>query len=221
VKRLLVIAPHPDDEVLGVGGTMARYAEAGAEVSVLIITKTYPHLFVEQHDIRVREETKAAHAILGITNTLYLEFPAAELDKVAHREMNAEVGRIVRELRPDALFLPFTGDIHQDHQSVFNSALVAARPIDDCPVKRIYAYETLSETNWNAPYLTPGFLPNVFVEITGQLERKLQAMQAYASQVKAPPHERSVEALRALATLRGATVSLPAAEAFVLVRDIL
>ncbi|NTV73836.1 MAG: PIG-L family deacetylase, partial [Holophaga sp.] len=114
----------------------------------------------------------------------------------------------------------FPGDLHRDHQLVFHSALVAARPGSAGFPRRLYAYETLSETNWNAPQLTPGFIPNHFVDISGTLEDKLDAFALFRSQVRPPPHERSLETLRALAVLRGATVGLAAAEAFVTIRTV-
>lgn len=126
----------------------------------------------------------------------------------------------MRALSPDLLLAPHPGDIHLDHQLTFLSSLVASRPHQSSYPATIAVYETLSETNWNAPYLTPPFIPNVFVDITDTLEAKLAAFQLFASQVHPAPHERSVEALRALATLRGATVHRPAAEGFVLVRSV-
>jgi len=137
-----------------------------------------------------------------------------------HRALNAMLLDAVRTLAPDELYLPFLGDVHRDHQLVFQSALVAARPCRPGFPRRLYAYETLSETNWNAPYLTPAFTPNHFVDITATLEDKLEAFALFRSQVRPRPHERSLEALRALATLRGATVGLGAAEAFVTIRTV-
>jgi len=218
--RVLVIAPHPDDEVLGVGGTIARHAAEGAEVTVLIATKGYPPAFDEDLVRRGRQEARCAHQLLGVHDTLFLDFPAAGLDSVPHSELNAGIGGVMARVRPDLLYVPFNGDLHRDHQRVFASALVAARPGHANTPRAIYAYETLSETNWNAPFVAPGFAPNVFTDISAHLEKKLAAMRAYASQVKQPPHERSVETLRALATLRGSTVGCAAAEAFVLVRQI-
>ena len=218
--RVLVVAPHPDDEVLGVGGTMARHAAEGAEVSVVIATKGYPPDFSEDLVRRGREEARCAHQVLGVHETLFLDFPAAGLDTVPHSALNAGLGGVMARVQPDVLYLPFNGDLHRDHQRVFASALVAARPGHANTPRAIYAYETLSETNWNAPLLSPGFAPNVFTDISAHLEKKLAAMRSYASQVKQAPHERSVETLRALATLRGSTVGYAAAEAFVLVRQI-
>ncbi len=219
-KRVLVLAPHPDDEVLGPGGTVAKLAAAGALVHVAVVTKAGPPIFTQQVLETGRREAAAAHAVLGIERSHFLSFPAAGLDTVAHAEMNAGLLEVFAEVRPEVVFVPFLGDIHADHQQVFASALVCCRPGTSVTPASLYAYETLSETNWNAPYLTPGFVPNVFVDISEQLETKLEAMRQYGSQLKDFPHERSLEAIRSLASLRGSTVGRRAAEAFVLVRDI-
>ena len=220
-KKILVIAPHHDDEVLGVGGTIARFAAEGAEVSVAILTKGCAPEFDEAAYEIDCQEAKAAHKLLGVKQTIFVPFPAARLDTVPHLEVNKKLVEICRQVQPEIMFIPFNGDIHLDHQRVFLSSLVAARPVNVDAPTTIYAYETLSETNWNAPYLTPNFVPNVFIDISPYLETKIQAMQAYVSQIKPFPNERSEESLRALATLRGSTVNFFAAEAFVLVRQII
>jgi LmbE family N-acetylglucosaminyl deacetylase len=219
-RRVLVIAPHPDDEVLGVGGTMARLAAEGAEVHVVVMTRGYPPLFTAENEERCRAEAIEAHRLLNVAHTEFLNFPAAELDTVPHHEVNAQIGQMIAQVRPETLFVPFVGDIHRDHQRVFLSAMVAARPNGDRTPKTIYAYETLSETNWSAPYLTPGFHPTVFVDIAQHLDTKIRAMQAFASEIKEFPHERSAEAIRALAMFRGSTAGCRAAEALVLIRDL-
>jgi LmbE family N-acetylglucosaminyl deacetylase len=214
----LVLAPHPDDEVLGVGGTIAKLARGGHAVHVVIVTKG-DSLFDPQLIERGRAEARAAHERLGVAATHFLdEFPAAKLDTVPHFQLNARLSAVVRELRPETVYIPFAGDVHRDHQAVAEAAMVACRPIDGSSVRQILAYETLSETNWNAPGITPAFAPNVFSDITETLPRKLEAMAAFASQLRASPHERSVEAVEHLARYRGATVGVSAAEAFVLVR---
>ena len=218
---VLVIAPHPDDEVLGVGGTIARLADAGVDVHVLIATRGQAPQFSDEQIQRVRGEAKAAHAVLGVKDTIFLDHPAARLDQTAHADLNRSIGAVVRDLQPATMFLPFVGDIHLDHQLVFQSSLVAARPHGPVYPRRLLCYETLSETNWNAPQVTPGFIPNLFVDIEATLDRKLEAMSAFGSQTYEPPHERSLNALRALATLRGATVHLHAAEAFMQMRQVL
>ena len=220
VQRALVIAPHPDDEILGCGGTIARLVALGREVHVAVVTSGTAPRFNAEHVTTVEDEARRAHAFLGVTETHFLGFPAAELDRVAHADVNAAMLKLVGELGPDTMFLPFIGDIHLDHQLIFTSAMVAARPRGEHYPARLYAYETLSETNWYAAGITPGFLPNVFVDISGHLDRKIEAFQHFQSQVAPFPNERSVEGLRALATMRGATVHRHAAEAFMLLREV-
>ncbi|WP_416357625.1 PIG-L deacetylase family protein [Aureimonas phyllosphaerae] len=219
--RCLVIAPHPDDEVLGCGGTMARAAAVGCEVHVAVVTRGQAPAFSEDLINTVRAEARAAHAHLGVLETHWLELPAAQLAETPHARLNAALADLVRKVRPDTLLIPFVGDMHLDHQLIFLSSLVASRPHQAEYPRRILAYETVSETNWNAPYVTAGFVPNVFIGIEETLERKLEAAALFRSQVRPFPHERSLETLRALAVVRGTAMHLAAAEAFVLIRDVM
>ena len=217
---ILVIAPHPDDEILGAGGTISKLCKAGREVHVCVVTSGRLPLFTAAQTERVRDETAKAHAFLNVKQTHWLGLPAAELTEVPARELNATIGKLVSQLSPFALLIPHVGDIHIDHQLVHLSAMVAARPHQEEFPKLILSYETLSETNWNTPGTTPAFTPNVFVDISEDLEQKLDAFAMFESQARSAPHERSIETLRALATLRGAAVHKVAAEAFMLIRHV-
>jgi N-acetylglucosamine malate deacetylase 1 len=218
--RIAIVAPHPDDEILGCGGTMARAAQAGADIHVVIVTRGQPPQFNGAFVAQIREETLASHARIGVRQTHFLDFPAAALDQVPRADLNQALATVLGGIAPDILFLPFVGDIHIDHQIVFNAAMVYARPRSRDFPRQVFAYETLSETNWLAPGTTPGFLPNCYVDITDTLDTKIEAFQAFTSQVKAAPDERSIEAIRALAILRGATAYRGAAEGFVTIRTI-
>lgn len=218
--RTIVVAPHPDDEVLGAGGTIARLAAEGGDVHVVVVTEGKPPAFAADLIRRVQAEAREAHALLGVRQTHWLGLPAAALAETAHSDLNAALLRIFTDLRPKTVLVPFVGDIHADHQLVFLSSLVASRPHHHGFPERILAYETLSETNWNAPYLAPNFVPNVFIDISRTLGAKTAAMRCFQSQLREPPHERSIATIEALATLRGATVLTQAAEAFVLVRHV-
>ena len=220
IGRALVIAPHPDDEVLGCGGTIARLAASGREVHVGIATEGRPPLYSSETVARVRGEAEAAHRLLGVASTRFLTLPAAGLDAIPQTDINQALHQLIAEVAPDTLFLPFAGDIHVDHQLIFASAMVAVRPLGRDFPRRIFAFETLSETNWGAPGVKPRFDPNLFIGIEETLDRKLEAFRLYASQMKPFPHERSIDAISALARLRGATVHLRAAEAFVTVREV-
>lgn len=219
--RILIIAPHPDDEVLGCGGTIAKFAAEKHEVTVAIMTKAKPPLFSEDYIAQGRREAKEAHKLLGVKETIFLDLPAAELDLTSHGLVNQAISKLLNDIKPDMMFVPFVGDLHLDHQRLFISSLVAARPISKTYPRKVLAYETVSETNWNAPYLAPGFHPTVYIDISDFLKQKLQAFATFKSQVKQFPHERSIEALDALAKLRGATVYCHAAEAFVLIREVI
>jgi LmbE family N-acetylglucosaminyl deacetylase len=220
IRYALVLAPHPDDEVLGCGGTIARLAAQGCIVDVGIVTRGMPPRFDAAQAATVRDETGKAHALLGVRTTHFLDLPAAELDQLAHADLNRAIGTLVHNLRPDTLFVPFAGDLHLDHRLVFDAAMVAARPRGDAYPLRILAYETVSETNWSAPRIAPSFEPNTFIDISTHLEAKLNAFACFVSQVRPYPDERSIETLRALAMVRGSCVSRAAAEAFMLIREV-
>ena len=219
--RLLVIAPHPDDEVLGAGATMARFSEEGHEVYVCVVTRGQPPLFDEASVERVRREAVQADRSLGVRKTIYLDgFPAALLDAVPHSRLNAALTEVVEDVDPEVLLIPHAGDLHMDHRLVFESALVAVRPTARPSPRSVLAYETLSETDWKAPRVGPSFEPTTHVQVGPYLERKLEAMRIFDSQVKDFPHPRSLESLRALARMRGASVGFEAAEAFMMVREV-
>jgi LmbE family N-acetylglucosaminyl deacetylase len=216
----LVIATHADDEVLGCGGVIARHADQGDQVHVLVVTRGIPEMFPPEHVEMIRQELYAAHRVLGVSSVRFLDFPAPKLDTIPGHELADAIAGVIRSLQPAVVYLPHHGDLHGDHQAVYKATLVAARPINGCPVRKLLCYETLSETEWASPLGGEAFVPTVFVDITPYLQRKLQALGCYRSQLREPPHPRSQQCLEALARFRGATVDLGAAEAFALVRDI-
>jgi len=217
---ILVVAPHPDDEVLGPGGTIARRVHEGRDVFVVIVTHADPSIFPDYSLDEGRAEAIRAGGILGVRKTMFLEeFPAALLDTVPQASLNAAIQEVVDHIEPEVLLVPFPGDLHLDHRKVAEAALVAARPGRSHLVRQIWAYETVSETHWGWG-VGPPFDANGYVDVSAFLETKLEAAAAYASQMRAFPHERSIDALRALAIARGAAVSAEAAEGFQLIRAI-
>jgi len=219
MANVLVIAPHPDDEVLGCGGTIRRMVVAGDQVTVAIATKGTP-LFPASQVRQVRAEARQANAALG-SKLLFLDLPVTRLHLVPKHRLNRVFGSLIRKIKPDTVFVPFPGDRHEDHRQVFDTAMVAMRPDGRRHrVLRIACYETVSETHWSAPGLEPGFEPNFHVDISNTLANKLAAMRLYASQLAEGIPARSVEAIEALARFRGSVVAMPAAEAFVLIRDL-
>jgi LmbE family N-acetylglucosaminyl deacetylase len=218
--NVLVVAPHPDDEVLGCGGVIARHAAQGDRVHVAVVTRGIAELFPPELIEESRQEMRAAHQILGVSGLSFLDFPAPMLDTVPKYKISNALGNEIKLHMPEILYLPHRGDIHSDHQIIFHSALVAARPINDCPVRRILCYETLSETEWAVPSGENAFIPTVYQDISKYLEVKLKALSCFRTQMKPSPHPRSLLSIENLARLRGATVSSLAAEAFILIREI-
>lgn len=218
--KILVIAPHADDEILGAGGTIARYAEEGNQVFVCVVTVGQVPMFSQSVITAIRKEALAAHRLLGVHESIFLELPAVLLSEIPKHEINARLCETVNRIKPDIVYIPHFGDMHYDHTLVAQAAMVAVRPINGCSVKEVYSYETLSESEWNAPHAVNAFLPNTYVNISKQLEIKKKAMACYQSQLKNFPHPRSIKALEALANLRGSTVGTDAAEAFCLLRNI-
>jgi LmbE family N-acetylglucosaminyl deacetylase len=223
MNNILVVAPHCDDEILGCGGVIAKFKSEGHKVFIAIVTNGHlgaPELFKKEGTRRVQAEALSAHSELGVDQTFFLDFPALRLDSIPSYRLSLSIEKVIRENRITDLYIPHRGDIHKDHRITFESALVASRPINDNPVKRIYAYETLSETEWASPFSDDAFIPNVFHDITGFVQLKLKAFAFFKTQEKPFPHPRSQKTIEHLSRLRGSTVGKNAAEAFMLIRDI-
>lgn len=221
--NVLVVAPHADDEVLGCGGTIARHRADGDIVSVAIMTDASvgaPELYSSEQIANIRNEAKSAHEILDVNETRFFDFPAPRLETSPSYKIAAALTELIQELRIETLYIPHQGDLHRDHGVIHNAALVAAKPRPGGCVKSIFAYETLSETEYVPPLSGAAFAPNHYVEIGPHIEAKIEAMKCFGSQLKEFPDSRSIEGIEALARFRGVSVGLEAAEAFSCLRTI-
>lgn len=221
MKKILVIAPHADDEILGVGGTMAKYISEGHDVYVCVVTHGEEPLYSKELVDRLRSETIQAHQYLGIKKTYFLEYPAVMLENIERYKLNGSIMDVINEVLPDEVYIPHVGDMQKDHQIVNEAAMVAVRPKYNHKISAVYAYETLSETEWNIPNTVNAFIPTVYQDISKYLEKKKKALSFFETQVSDFPDPRSTEAAEALAKYRGSTVGAGAAEAFVLIRQIM
>jgi len=220
MKKILIIAPHPDDEVLGAGGIMRKYAKLGHEVYVLVITKGSPKFYSNEKVDNVRAEALKAHQILQVKETVFLDYSAPELDITSKADISNTIFNYLNHWKITDLFLPHRGDIHVDHKIVFEAGLVAARPKCDYSVKNIFAYETLSETEWAPPFADDAFIPTHFENISKEFEDKIQALSCFKSQMKKFPSIRSLDCVESIAKYRGATVGFERGEAFMTIRTI-
>jgi len=220
----LVIAPHADDEVLGLGGTMAKLAASGEKVVVAVLTghgdQEHPLWPPEAWDV-VRAECQSACRILGASEVLFRELPAACLDVTPAWQINAVVNEVIDTVKPSQIFIPFANDLHKDHGALAYATSVATRPYLALgkQVKRILAYETLSETHLAPAYLEPAFQPTAFSDISEFLDAKLEAFAAYKTQIQEDNMPRSLRGIRSQAHYRGCSIGVEAAEAFVVLRE--
>ncbi len=215
-KRILVFAPHNDDEVLGVGGTMAKLSKSN-DVFVCEVTSSK----VPESLQRLRSEAQKAHSLLGVKETFFLDLPVVGIRGANQREVNKKFYDVVAAIKPHIVFIPHEGDLHTDHVETANAAMVALRPLTNPQLMAIFSYETLSETEWNTPNVKNIFAPNMWVDITHGIETKKNAMLCYESQLREYPHPRSIRAIFALAEYRGSTIGVDYAESFMVLRGVL
>lgn len=214
--QTLVIAAHPDDEVLGVGGTIPLIKEAGGDITVVIVTDGSSAQYPGDDAIAARKKAdlKRANDVLGTDTVIALDLPDMRLDTVDHRVLNSAIEQVVKDGQFDTVFVHHPGDVNLDHQMIYRSTLVAVRPFPGQTVKRLLTYEVNSSTEWGARARHSAFVPNVYVDIEHTIARKLEALACYADELRPSPHPRSTEATRIRAELRGSEVGLGHAEAF-------
>src|SRR5215510_5096183 len=220
--RVLVIAPHPDDETLGCGGTLLKHVAAGDSVSWVIVTKAYEPRWPKEVIDRREREIEQVSAAYGFANRFRLTLPAARLDTVPLEDLMAAIDEIVVKVRPDWIYTVHAGDVHTDHRAVFQATMSAVKSFNSANkgVSRLLSYETVSSTDATPPGPSTVFLPIVYCDITPFLERKLEIMSLYGGEVHPYPLPRALESIRALARFRGASVATEYAEAFMLLREL-
>lgn len=224
-KKVLVIAAHPDDEILGCGGTVARHAEQGDEVFHLILG--------EGHTSRAKSRDRADRAnvqrlaklaekagvVVGAKTIKVLDFPDNRFDSVDLLDLVKAVEDVAAAFAPEIVYTHHVGDLNVDHQQTARAVLTAFRPIPGTSVRKILAFEVASATDWAGPAATP-FLPTVWTNIEKTLSKKIKALEVYGEEMRPFPHSRSLESIRAQVTRWGAVAGVPAAEAFMLLREI-
>lgn len=224
--NVLVIAAHPDDVVLGCGGTIAKLAMEGTAVSAAIISQGSTSRYAKHEEVapdvvqKLREWSQEAAHILGLANVTYFDYPDNRLDSVDLLDIVKAIERVVEDVKPRVVFTQHGGDLNNDHALVFRATLIALRPMEKCGVESLLAYEVPSSTEWSFQRFEPIFRPSVFYQIEDTLEAKQKAMAAFETEARAFPHPRSPQALQSIAQRWGSVVGVGAAEAFELIREV-
>lgn len=223
MKSVLILAAHPDDEVLGCGGTIAKLADQGAKIHVAFLADG---VFSREGNAAARQaalEARRAAArqaceILGVTSSSFGDMPDNQLDTLALLDIVQPIEAMIDQRRPDAVFTHHAGDVNIDHRRLHEAVVTACRPQTGHPVRTLLFFEVPSSTEWQPPGSAPLFAPNWFIDISATLDRKMAALDAYSAEMRPWPHPRSRPGVEHLARWRGATVGVEAAEAFILGR---
>ena len=225
--NVLVVAAHPDDEVLGCGGSMAKWSKLGYEVNVIILSegstsrdkkrdRKKHKKYLHQLNICARNACK----ILGVQSVELLDYPDNRMDKVDLLDIVKTVEAFIEKFKPKIVVTHHSGDLNIDHQIIHQAVMTACRPILGQTVKRILSFEVQSCTEWQSQSNNRPFVPNWFEDITESLKVKIKGLEAYSPEMREWPHSRSIRAVEYLAKWRGASVGVEAAEAFMLLREV-
>ena len=223
-KNVLVVAPHPDDETLGCGGSLLKHKANGDNIYWLIITNVFlnkPYNWNEEKIANRQIEIDKVSGLYGFNNTFKLDFPTTELDSISTSELIGSISKIIYDVQPEIIYLPNCYDIHTDHQLTFKAAYSCTKNFRYPFIKRILMYETLSETEFVPSLQSSTFNPNVFVDITEYFGGKLEILKIYKSEIMKGNMPRSISSIESLARFRGSQIGVKYSESFQLLKDIL
>ena len=222
-QQVLIIAAHPDDEVLGCGGTIARHCKQGDNVTVLIMADGVNSRSVDSQAQNIDERKICAHqanSILGVSDLILLSYPDNKMDTVPLLDVVKDIEKVIDKIHPEIIYTHNACDVNIDHRIVNDAVVTACRALPEQSVKQLLFFEIPSSTEWRPPASGYVFQPNWFTDISDTLEIKLEALSAYSEELREFPHPRSLKAVEHLACWRGASTGLIAAEAFELARMI-
>ncbi len=220
MKKILVVAAHPDDEVLGCGGTMARHADQGDEVHVIFVADGVSSRGDKNSHKDRCDMAKKAAKLLGAKTPHFLPFPDNQLDSIPLLNIIQAIEPIIAEIKPEIIYTHHDGDLNIDHTLTNKAVITSCRPLPYSTIKSIYGFEVLSSTEWSAPNPANSFMPNFFVGIEETFERKIKALRVYDEEMREFPHARSYQCVEAQAILHGGQNGLMKAESFSLIRSI-
>jgi len=221
MKKVLVVAPHPDDETLGCGGSLLKHRDNGDEIHWLIITGiSVEEGFTAEAVSKREKEIELVANAFRFASICKLNLPTTKLDTIPTRQIVSDIGKFVQQVEPEILYLPYRGDIHTDHKYVFDAMMSFTKWFRYDSIRRVLLYETLSETEFGINPDNNGFRPNVYITIENYVNQKIEIMNIFSSEVGEFPFPRSEESIRALAAFRGTASGSKAAEAFMLLKEV-
>lgn len=224
--RILIVAAHPDDEVLGCGGIISRASQEGHDIYIAILGEGITSRYKQRHEAdtglveSLREKARKVADFLGARDAYFNDLPDNRFDTVPLLDITKIVENLIERIKPRVIYTHHAGDLNIDHTVVHRAVITAARPLPNSFVKTIYSFEVPSSSEWSFGQIERPFSPNVFVDISATIEKKLKAMEIYESETRPFPHPRSSEALLSVARRWGSAVGCEAAEAFELIRDV-
>jgi N-acetylglucosamine malate deacetylase 1 len=216
MNKVLVVAVHPDDETLGCGGALFKHKDSGDEIHWMIATEMEELESVRQRNIEIDKVEK----LYDFDSVHRLKLLTTKVDEYSMSELIARISLVVKKVKPNIIYLPFKHDIHSDHKYIFDAAYSCTKSFRYPFIKKIYMMETLSETEFSLSTKECSFIPNVFVDISGYINEKIEAIKLYEGEMGSHPFPRSERNLKALATYRGATAGCEYAESFMLIKEV-
>ena len=221
-KKILVVAAHPDDEVLGCGGTLIKLSELGNEINIIFLADGVTSRDEEKVTEIEERRTAARKAsnIMGVKKIIFGDFPDNQMDTIPLIKIVKKIERVINDFQPNIIFTHHKGDLNIDHVITHQAVVTATRPITNFKIETILFFEILSSTEWQMANSSSPFIPNWYEDISGFLERKCLALEAYENEMRNWPHPRSIKGAMSLANFRGSSINVDAAEAFILGRKI-
>ncbi len=222
MNKVLMVAVHPDDETLGCGGTLLKHKENGDEIHWMIVTAIKESDNFKKEVIEKRaNELSLVKKYYNFNSVHQLNLSTMKIDEYTTSDLIKKISNVINNIKPSIVYLPFKSDVHSDHRCIFNAVYSCTKSFRYPFIKKIYMVETLSETEFAPSTKEESFIPNVFVDITKYMNKKIEILKVYESEMGQHPFPRSERNIRALATLRGATSGCEYAESFVLLKEIL
>jgi N-acetylglucosamine malate deacetylase 1 len=221
MKKIIVIAAHPDDEILGAGGTLLKHKHNGDLLSWLIVTKvSEEHGFSKQRVLTRQNEIEKVKKMAGFSSIYQLNYPTMSLNSESVNKMIPEISSIFLEFEPEIIYVMNRSDAHSDHRYTFDAVVACTKSFRYPFIKKVLMYECISETEFAPPLPEKAFIPNYFVDISDFFDKKIEIMQVYESEMGEHPFPRSIENIKSLAVFRGASVGVKYAESFQIVKII-